>query len=242
MRIGTLMAVGVGWMALVSSGHAAPERIGKGYVLEAPAPVGFVRITPDMETLSVLLSSFSNTGISRTVAGYIPAELATMAREETLEALDRYCLLQVVVRVEDVQVTADMFAQAQPGMVKNLEGAEGVLKEKAGALFSQASERASEGLGLEKDSLKVGLDGVGVLPPHDVAEGRIGFSSFMRLGIDGTGGGGPEESKLMTLTTYVSHAGERMIQHICYGTAEDLVWTRETALAWQQAVAAANAP
>lgn len=234
------LAVGAGQAA------AAPERIGSSYVLQVPAPAGFVRVTPDMKQMYPYTRSFDSPpgpGGVDLVATYMPAELGPMARRGAVPEMDRWCLLQVVRSLRDVRVTPEDFTIIfQPGLIATLEKQGNDLLSQNAPLLDGQGDRIMKALEIPGDegALKVGLISSVALKPHDVGAQHVGFSAFLRSRLDATAIGGQKVEEIIAMTTYAGVAGERMIQQVCYGQQGDLAWTRSTTRTWVMATQTAN--
>lgn len=235
-------ALSIALLIWAGSATARTERIGTGYTLEVPAPVGFVRVGADMPTLYAVSQSMAAPGPDgiAVVATYIPAELAERARQNELPGMDRWCMLQAARRIENRDVSRAEFAQMQPDVVKGLsEKGEATIKSQASTVGAQG-DRMAAALRLEQGSVDLALQGAATLPPHDVGEGYIGWSGFLRYTLDATTAGGQKVDTVQSMTMYIQHVGRRMVQMVCYGEQGGLGWTRSATKAWMKATSARN--
>lgn len=235
--VAVVLAVGAGQVA------AAPERIGSSYVLEVPAPSGFVRVTPDMRAMQRVHDA-TQPGENRQVrmlATYIPEERAADARRGELVEMDRWCMLQIAWRLQDVPVSREEFTKIQPELVRKLREEGNELLRATGDMIADQGEAMGRAINLELGQLKMGMGGISMLPPHDVVEGvHIGWSGFMRLIADATSAGGSRLDTIHSMTLYATHVDERLLQMVCYGEQGDLDWTRQATKAWSARTRAAN--
>lgn len=204
---------------------------GKQIIVDPPD--GFVRVTEDMVAVFELCSQMSDP-VNDVLAYYIPQTDAPAAKKGKLPLLEKMFVLKVSKNLKDALFGIQEFAELKKITKRHNKEIVASLQSELPDLMKKLQQENSKELDLDY-ALQISK----IIPftPHYETENVISYSMYLKLGIQGDEP--PEEATLAATLNIVNLSGKVLFLY-CYGTQENLEWTRYTSLEWVDHALARN--
>ena len=223
------------WICAVSIVVADTFKIGEKEI-NIPAPVGFVRVTPDMSEVDKLVSVLSSKSINRPLAYYIEESDAPLALKGEMPQLNRTFFLTASKPHEFITVGRDEFAQFKD-IIKNQNS--DIFEEIKAKLPNHWKDVSQE---INKEfSLDFSMNNIQMIPlnPHYVTDDALAYAMFINYGSENTLN---NDDEIVTSTATILNPSGVVLCLACYGSPDDLGWTMESSMEWTKLVLASNEP
>ena len=218
---------------LIGSANAESFVVGEK-VLEIPPPRGFYPITPKMDAVYRLSLQMADP-MNDQLAYYISESDVPVAMTGEIPSLKRYFILKVnkklkalVIGTKDFNELKNFTKQKNKELVKSVEA-------KIPALMDKMSKGISKELDVD---LALKLSQMVPLDPHDETDNTFAYSMYINFGI--TAQSAKKDLIVAATATFVNVAGKVLFLY-CYGSQEDLEWTRSASKAWAARIIESNA-
>ncbi|MCJ8268539.1 MAG: hypothetical protein MJK04_03965, partial [Psychrosphaera sp.] len=170
------------------------------------------------------------------LAFYIPAEFEPYAMAGEVPALTRYYLAKVNKSIKNSLISNDDFTQ----FVEATKKQNNAQIESIQSTMADTLAKNSEGISKEFN-IDFAMKIAKMVPLEAHYEGENGFSYSMYINLDTSTANGDEQKAIAATATFVNVSG-KLIFLYCYGTRDDLEWTRRASTSWMQTILANNAP
>lgn len=212
--------------------RAATFSVG-GVDIEVPSPEGFSRVTEEMDAVYRMSLNLADP-MNDQLAYYIAESDAPVAMSGEMPSLKRYYILKVNRELKNRAIGSKGFAELKSVTKRqNREIFKSVETQMSGLM-----EKTSKGISNEFDvDFALKLSQMVPLDPHYEADNALAYSMYCNLGVAVEGS---KRDVIVSVTaTFVNVAGKVLFLY-CYGSQEDLEWTRSASKAWAEIVMASN--
>jgi hypothetical protein len=209
--------------------HAEIISIG-GADINLPTPEGYGLVTEDMPAMYTISNQLGDSD-RELIAYYINAEDIPAAKKNELPGLDRVFILTINKKLVNATLDAKEFNRQKNDIKKNnLQS----IKE----LEKQLGEQQTK---MDEIDPEFALQVSGLVPydAHYETDRSMAWSMFVNYGFNNENTSSYEEDVVSITTTILNIQGKALYMY-CYGTKDDLEWTREASKNWTKEVLTLN--
>lgn len=203
-------------------------------VIEIPAPLGFVLVTPEMTQVNELHKHFIPP-TNQQFAAFIAESDVPEALAGEIPPLQRRFTVQTAKNLVNKSVTQAEFAQFKSSIASDIEKTIEEVKKKLPELMSKVSEGISGQLDVQ---LMMEIGDVVPFSPHYEDDRSISLSMITRNEIRSETG--ETFSNVIAITMTFIHVRDRVLFIYSYGGKDDLDWTRKSSKEWVRVIVSAN--
>ncbi|HCE45932.1 MAG TPA: hypothetical protein DET40_20495 [Lentisphaeria bacterium] len=204
-----------------------------GKELDVPSPKGFSRITQQMDAVYRLSLQMSDP-VNDQLACYISESDIPVAMVGKIPSLERYCILKVNKELKEMLVGSKDFAELKSITKQQNKDIFKSVESQLPALM----EKLSKGISKEFDvDLALQVSQAIPLDPHYETDNIFSYSIYANCGASVKGS---KEKKVLSATaTFINVSGKILFLY-CYGSQNDLEWTRDASKAWTDMIIDSN--
>lgn len=216
------------FIVLFVSVNAKPFTIAEK-TIEIPSPKGFAIVTPqmgDLNRFSLQLVDPANDQL----AYYITESDVPAAISGKTPSLDRYCVLKVSKRLKTMVLDLNDFTKIKNAVKQQNKQILKSIEAKIPSLMEQTNKGVSKEFGVDfaiKVSQMVPLD------MHHATDNTFAYSMYLNYGVAAEN---YKEDFIVSATATVINISGKILFLNCYGTQEDLEWTRSASKAWAKMI------
>jgi hypothetical protein len=204
-----------------------------GKIVDVPAPKGFVKVTPEMESVYRLSRQMIDP-YNDVLALYISESDIPAALSGKIPYLRRYFYLKVNKKIKNIILGTKEFAE-----IKNITKQQNKqllqsLKAKVSDILKKSSRKVSREFDID---FAVQLSEVVPLDPHFETDNALAYSMFLKYNANMAGVG--DNFIIAATVMYVNAAGKILLLY-CYAPKDELEWTRTSTKAWAERIMAVN--
>ncbi len=206
-----------------------------GKELNIPSPAGYVRVTPEMDTVYRYLMQLKDPQ-NDVLEYYIPEEDASKAIEGAFLQLDMYFILKVNKRMKSAMISSKDFADLQRMTIQQNKKIFDSLNSKLPGQLDKISKGISNEFDIDfaiQESQMIPLD------VHYTDDNTLAYSMYINYGV--TSEGSSENIIVSATATFLNTAG-KVIFLYCYAPKGELEWTRSASKLWAESIVADNPP
>jgi hypothetical protein len=197
--------------------------------LNIPAPIGFVRVTPQMNAV-YRLSQLTTSSSNEQLAFYIQEKDGPAAMSGALPKLNRYFSLQLNKRLKGAIVTGKDFGNFKNVIKRQNADLIKSLESQFPSLFDIKSRQISKAFNIQ---IALRLTTMIPLEMHVDENNAFAYSFFGKLGIS------TEENQkdlILSGTCSFINVSDKVVFLYCYGEQDDLDWTRTASRDWAERI------
>jgi len=197
--------------------------------LNIPAPIGFVRVTPQMNAV-YRLSQLTTSSSNEQLAFYIQEKDGPAAMSGALPKLNRYFSLQLNKRLKGAIVTGKDFGNFKNVIKRQNADLINSLESQFPSLFDIKSRQISKAFNIQ---IALRLTTMIPLEMHVDENNAFAYSFFGKLGIS------TEENQkdlILSGTCSFINVSDKVVFLYCYGEQDDLDWTRTASRDWAERI------
>jgi hypothetical protein len=210
-----------------------------GSEIQVPVPVGYVRVTEEMDAVERLAAQMTDP-MNDQLAYYVIEADAPAAKRGEIPPLAYTCLLKVNKQIKTAQLSAKDFATLKEATLQVNQQLTKQLKSQIGDQL----EKISEGISGEFDiDFAMQLSDVVPLDPHRDDANAFGYSIYIKYAnADSIADGQDEQSgqSVVAASMAMVNASGKVLFLYVYAPEDELESTRKSSSAWADAVLAAN--
>ncbi len=204
-----------------------------GNKLNIPSPHGYSRVTKEMDAIYRLSLRMSDP-FNDQLAFYIPeSEVIAATSVETLD-LERYYVLKVNKELKNRVVSSKEFSELKTIIKRqNANTAKKVLSQ-----MPEYMDNISKGINKEFDvNVAMKLSNMMPLDSHYEADNSISYSMYINYGFSANG---ESNNFIISQTTTLVNIAGKILFLYCYGSKNDLDWTRNASKRWLEMIVDGN--
>lgn len=197
--------------------------------LVIPSPHGFTRATDQMPSIYKLQLQ-TDDGRNEKLAFYINESDIPAAMTGELPSLERYFAIKTSKQFKDTIITSEEFVKLKQILRKSNRDIILSLQSKIEDQYKLMSKRISKEFDID---LAIKLEKYVLLEPHYETNDSISFSMYMKQEATAV------ENKIdyiTSATTTIVKVKDKVLFLYCYGSKQDLEWTRNASRIWSNKI------
>lgn len=204
-----------------------------GKKLEVPSPQGYSRITKEMDAVYRMSQRLADP-MNKQLAFYIPESSIPQAKANEIPDLKRYFMLKLSKNLKGMVISPKQFTE-----IKNaVKSQNKKLFENIKSLTSKQMKKVSKGISKEFDiDLAIKVSQAVPYDSHYETENALAYSLLINYGSSIEG---EKEDIIVSATATFVNLDGRVLFLYCYGSQEDIEWTRKASKAWVKTILAEN--
>ena len=200
-----------------------------GKNIEVSSPQGFTRISKEMDAVYRMSQQLADP-MNKQLAFYIPDSSIPLAKANEMPDLSRYFMLKLSKKLKGISISPKQFTEIKDAVKSQNKK----IYEDIKSLTSKQMKRMSKGVSKEFDiDFAMKLTKAVPYDPHCETDNVLAYSLVINYG--GSVEGEKEDFIVSATATFVNLDG-RVLFLFCYGSKEDIEWTRKASKAWVKTI------
>lgn len=200
-----------------------------GTKINMPTPEGMFLVTPDIETL-YKRSQMAVDSENELLAYFVPESVIPAALSGEDPGYERFCVVKISKELKVLHASNKEFEALKSIIQERKTEILDVAKGKIEKNFQQVIEQIEQE---NETGVQINFNNIIWLDSHENSDRTIAFSSFFKTSF--SFGSLNKDNIIAATTTFINVQG-KILSIYCYGTQDDLEWTRGFSKKWADSI------